>query len=65
MRQRDLVRRLIDDLSAGIRVLRDRDGLDLSEDLIRERASNLAAAVLGNYDVRCLDDEWSVVATYA
>jgi hypothetical protein len=57
MRHQELVRRLIDDLSAGIRVLRDRDGLVLSDDLIRERASNLAAAVLGNYEVRSLDDK--------
>jgi hypothetical protein len=57
MRHQDLVRRLIDDLSAGIRVLRDRDGLVLSDDLIRERASNLAAAVLGNYEVRSLDNK--------
>jgi hypothetical protein len=51
------VRRLIDDLSAGIRVLRDRDGVALSDDLIRERASNHAAAVLGNYEIRSLDDQ--------
>jgi hypothetical protein len=56
MRHEDLVRRLIDDLSAGVRALSDRDGLVLSDDLIREHASNLAAAVLGNYEVRSLDD---------
>jgi hypothetical protein len=57
MRHEDLIRKLITDLSAGICVLRDRDGIVLSDDLIRERAANLAAAVLGNYEVRSLDEE--------
>ena len=57
MRHEELTRKLINDLSAGLRVLRDRDGLVLSDDLIGERAANLAAAVLGNYEVRSLDEE--------
>jgi hypothetical protein len=52
-----LARQLIDDLSAGIRVLRERDGLVLSDELISERAANIAAAVLGNYELRSLDDD--------
>jgi hypothetical protein len=57
MRHKQLARMLIDDLCAGIRVLRDRGGIALSDYLIRERAANLAAAVLGNYEVRSLDEE--------
>ena len=44
-------------LSAGLRVLRERDGLPLSEEQISERTYNLLAAILGNYEVRPLGEE--------
>jgi len=43
---------LIAVVEAGLRVLKDRDRLPLSDALIRERARNIATALLGLYDVR-------------
>jgi len=45
---------LLADLMAGLRVLRDRDHVAISDDQIRERAAHLATAILGNYEVRPL-----------
>ena len=39
---------------AGLRVLRDRDHVSISDGQIRERAAHLATAILGNYEVRPL-----------
>lgn len=44
-------------LSSGLRVLRERDGLALSEEQIRERVNNLLAALLGNYRVTPLAED--------
>ena len=44
-------------LSAGFRVLRERDGLALSEEQILERVNNLLAALLGNYRVTPIDED--------
>jgi len=52
-----VARGLSEILAEGIRVFRERDGVDLSDTHIRERAANLAMAILGNYDVRLLDDD--------
>jgi hypothetical protein len=45
---------LLADLMAGLRVLRDRDRVPISDEQIRERAAHLATAILGNYEVRPL-----------
>jgi hypothetical protein len=42
---------LVSTLEAGIRVLRDRDRLPLPDELIRERARNMATALLGAFSV--------------
>ena len=49
------VRLLLQDVAAGIRVLRSRDGLDISDDLILERARNIVTALIGNYRIASLD----------
>ena len=49
--------RLLEDVSAGIRVLRARDGISLSDDQIVERARNIVMAIIGNYRIESLDDE--------
>ena len=52
-----LVNVLRADLAAGLRVLRERDRLPISDAQIRERANNLTMAILGSYDVRPLADD--------
>lgn len=49
--------RLLTDVSAGIRVLKSRDGLSLTETQIRERAHNIVMGLLMNYRIEALDDE--------
>ena len=49
------VRSLLHDVAEGIRVLQTRDGLQLSEQQIEERARNIVAGLLGNYRIRPLD----------
>jgi hypothetical protein len=46
------VRGLLHDVAEGIRVLQTRDGLELSEQQIQERARNIVAGLLGNYRIR-------------
>jgi hypothetical protein len=43
---------LLEDIAAGVRVLRGRDGLEVSEELVYERARNILTALLGSNDVR-------------
>jgi hypothetical protein len=50
-----MVYRLLRDVSAGIRVLQNRDGVPLSEDQILERASNIVMGLVGNYRIQELD----------
>ena len=47
--------RLLRDVSAGIRVLQTRDGVEISESLILERARNIVMGLLGNYRIEALD----------
>jgi hypothetical protein len=47
--------RLLRDVSAGIRVLRSRDGVALSEGQIHERARNIVMGLVGNYRIETLD----------
>jgi hypothetical protein len=49
------VRLLLQDVAAGIRVLRTRDGLDISDDQILERARNIVTGLVGNYRISSLD----------
>jgi hypothetical protein len=49
--------RLLTDVSAGLRVLKSRDGLALTETQIRERAHNIVMGLLMNYRIEALDDD--------
>jgi hypothetical protein len=49
------VRLLVDDVAEGIRVLHTRDGINLSEDQIVERARNIVAGLIGNYRIQTLE----------
>jgi len=46
---------LMRDVQSGLRVLRTRDGVPLTEDAIRERAANIVAGLVGNYEISRLD----------
>ena len=45
---------LVDDVAQGVRVLRTRDGVPLTDAQIADRARNIAAALLGNYRIEPL-----------
>jgi hypothetical protein len=49
------VRLLVEDVAEGIRVLQTRDGIQLSNDQIVERARNIVAGLIGNYNIQSLD----------
>jgi hypothetical protein len=49
------VRLLLQDVADGIRVLQTRDGVELSDDQIIERARNIVTGLLGNYRIRSLE----------
>jgi hypothetical protein len=49
------VRLLLQDVAEGIRVLQTRDGIELSDEQILERARNIVTGLLGNYRIRALD----------
>lgn len=49
------VRLLLHDIAEGIRVLQTRDGVEVSEEQIVERARNIVTGLLGNYKIRSLD----------
>jgi len=49
------VRLLLQDVAEGIRVLQTRDGIDLSDEQILERARNIVTGLLGNYRIRSID----------
>jgi len=46
---------LVDDIAAGILVLRERDGVDISTGQALERARNIVAGLLGNYQIQAVD----------
>jgi hypothetical protein len=48
-------RLLLQDIAEGIRVLHTRDGIDLTEEQILERARNIVTGLLGNYKIRSLE----------
>jgi uncharacterized protein YqiB (DUF1249 family) len=49
--QRPVVVSLLRDVAAGIRVLRDRDGVEITEAQVMERANNIVAGLEGNYHI--------------
>ena len=49
------VRLLLEDVAEGIRVLQTRDGINLSDDQIAERARNIVAGLIGNYRIQAID----------
>jgi hypothetical protein len=49
------VKLLLEDIADGIRVLQTRDGVELSEDQIVERARNIVAGLIGNYRIQTLE----------
>lgn len=52
----DLARALIADVTAGILVLKTRDGVEITTGQAMERARNIVAGLLGNYDIRRVQD---------
>jgi len=52
---RELAEAIVADIAAGLFVLRDRDGIAIAPGLVLERARNIAAAILGNYDVKPIE----------
>lgn len=46
---------LVADVAAGILVLRERDGVDISTGQALERARNIVAGLLGNYQIQAVD----------
>ena len=53
--QMPTVRHLLKDVAEGIRVLQTRDGVDVSDEQILERARNIVTGLIGNYSIRSLD----------
>jgi len=49
------VRLLLQDVADGIRVLQTRDGVELSDEQIIERARNIVTGLLGNYQIKSLE----------
>ncbi|HEY2903464.1 MAG TPA: hypothetical protein VGL59_22960 [Polyangia bacterium] len=50
------LRALMGDISAGIRVLQSRDGVELSDEQILERARNIVTGLMGNYRIVSLEN---------
>jgi hypothetical protein len=57
------LRALMDDISAGIRVLQSRDGVELSDEQITERARNIVTGLMGNYRIATLEPRTKREAT--
>jgi hypothetical protein len=49
------VRLLLQDVAEGIRVLQTRDGVELTDAQILERARNIVTGLLGNYRIRSIE----------
>jgi len=49
------VRLLLQDVAEGIRVLQTRDGIELTDEQILERARNIVTGLLGNYRIKSID----------
>ena len=51
------LRHLLKDVAEGIRVLQTRDGVEVSDEQILERARNIVTGLIGNYSIRSLDGQ--------
>jgi hypothetical protein len=51
---RSFAKELVDQVEEGIRVLRIRDGMAVTEAQVHERAANIVTGLMGLYDVRPL-----------
>ena len=49
------LRALMDDICAGIRVLQSRDGVELTDAQIIDRARNIVMGLVGNYSIVSLE----------
>jgi hypothetical protein len=49
------LRALMEDVCAGIRVLQSRDGVELTDEQILDRARNIVMGLVGNYRIVSLD----------
>jgi hypothetical protein len=45
----------LQDVAEGIRVLQTRDGIELTDEQILERARNIVTGLLGNYRIRSIE----------
>jgi hypothetical protein len=59
------VRLLLQDVAEGIRVLQTRDGVELTDEQILERARNIVTGLLGNYRIRSIESREGSVAARA
>lgn len=50
----ELLASLVDDVAAGVRVLRTRDGVALTDEQITDRARNVVCGLIGNYRIEPL-----------
>lgn len=48
-RRESTVDQIVSDIASGLRVFRSRDGFAIPEELILDRARNIACALIGNY----------------
>lgn len=48
---------MVSDVASGIRVLRSRDGVWISEDQVMDRARNIVAGLAGNYHITARSDQ--------
>lgn len=63
-RAMETVASLVKDVAAGLRVWRDRDKMPLTDAQVSERAVNIVAGIVGNYDVVSLE-RVAAVGTHA
>lgn len=57
MTSRQVAALLVADIAEGVRVLRTRDGVPLTDEQVDDRARNIVAGLVGNYAIRSLDDD--------
>lgn len=56
---RSLRARIVDDLVEGLRVFNTMHGMSIAEDVLLDRARNIAAGLLGNYWIQDHTDQRS------
>jgi hypothetical protein len=55
--RREEVRKLVDIVADGIRVLRTRDGVQVSDEQALERANNIVCALVSGYEMHEVADD--------